>query len=185
MLDVLARNWWAIAIRGIAAILFGLCAFFIPGAALWALVILFGAYCLVDGIFAIVAAARAGQAHERWGQLMLLGLLGLAAAAITWFYPGLTALGLLYVIAAWAIVTGILELVAAFELRRHLPGELWWVLAGLCSILFGLFLVWQPGAGALAVVWLIGAYAIAFGVFLLGLAFLLRAHLTRHKTVPA
>ena len=185
MLDVLARNWWAIAIRGIAAILFGLCALFIPGAALWALVILFGAYCLVDGIFAIVAAARAGQAHERWVQLMLLGLLGLVAAAITWFYPGLTALGLLYVIAAWAIVTGILELVAAFELRRHLPGELWWVLAGLCSILFGLFLVWQPGAGALAVVWLIGAYAIAFGVFLLGLAFRLRAHLARHGAVPA
>lgn len=185
MLDVLARNWWAIAIRGIAAILFGLCAFFIPGAALWALVILFGAYCLVDGLFAIVAAVRAAQAHERWAQLMLVGLLGLAAAAITWFYPGLTALGLLYVIAAWAIVTGVLELVAAFELRRHLPGELWWVLAGLCSILFGLFLVWQPGAGALAVLWLIGAYAIAFGIFLLGLAFRLRGHLHRETAAAA
>ena len=185
MLDVLARNWWAIAIRGIAAILFGLCAFFIPGATLWALVIVFGAYCAVDGIFAIVAAVRAAQGHDRWGQLVLLGILGLLAAAVTWFYPGLTALGLLYVIAAWAIVTGVLELVAAFELRRQLTGELWWVLAGLCSIVFGLFLVWQPGAGALAVLWLIGAYAMAFGIFLLGLAFRLRGHLHHHEVAAA
>jgi uncharacterized membrane protein HdeD (DUF308 family) len=183
MLDVLARNWWAIAIRGIAAILFGLCAFFIPGAALWALVILFGAYALVDGLFAIVAAVRAAQSHERWAQLLFTGIFGVIIAAITWFAPGVTALALLYVIAAWAIVTGVLELVAAFELRRHLEGELWWVLAGLCSIVFGLFLIWRPGAGALAVLWLIGAYAIAFGVFLLGLAFRLRRHL--HRPSPA
>lgn len=185
MLDVLARNWWAIAIRGIAAILFGLCAFFIPGAALWALVILFGAYCLVDGVFAIVAAIRAAQAHERWAQLLVAGVFGLLVAAITWFAPGLTALGLLYVIAAWAIVTGVLELVAAFELRRHLAGELWWVLAGLSSILFGLFLIWQPGAGALAVLWLIGAYAIAFGIFLVGLAIRLRGHLHHERAAAA
>lgn len=183
MLDVLARNWWAIAIRGIAAILFGLCAFFIPGAALWALVILFGAYALVDGIFAIVAAVRAAQSHERWAQLLFTGIFGVIVAAITWFAPGVTALALLYVIAAWAIVTGVLELVAAFELRRRLEGEFWWILAGMCSIVFGLFLIWRPGAGALAVLWLIGAYAIAFGVFLLGLALRLRRHL--HRSVPA
>ncbi len=165
--------------RGIAAILFGLCAFFIPGAALWALVILFGAYCLFDGVFAIVAAVRAGRAHERWGVLLLVGIFSLIVAAITLFDPGITALALLYVIAAWAVVTGVLELVAAFELRRHLPGEIWWVLAGLCSIVFGLFLIWQPVAGTLALLWLIGAYAIAFGIFLVGLAMRLRAHLHR------
>jgi uncharacterized membrane protein HdeD (DUF308 family) len=185
MLDVLARNWWAIAIRGIAAILFGLCAFFIPGAALWALVILFGAYCLIDGAFAIIAAVRAAQAHERWAQLLLAGIFGLIVAAITWFAPGITALGLLYVIAAWAIVTGVLELVAAFELRRQIEGEFWWILAGLCSIAFGLFLIWDPGTGALAVLWLIAAYAIAFGIFLLGLAFRLRGHAQRAKTAAA
>lgn len=186
MVDVLARNWWAIAFRDSAAILFGLCAFFIPGAALWALVILFGAYCLVDGVFAIVAALRAAQAHLRWVQLLFAGIFGVLIAGVTLFEPGLTALAVLYLIAAWAVVTGIFELVAAFELRRHLPGEFWWVLAGLCSVLFGLFLFWQPGTGALAVLWLIGVYAIAFGVFLLGLAFRLRRHLHgEHSAVAA
>jgi uncharacterized membrane protein HdeD (DUF308 family) len=185
MVDVLARNWWAILIRGIVAILFGLCAFFIPGAALWALIILFGAYCLVDGVFAIVASVRAAQAHERWGQLLFAGIVGVIVAAITWFYPGLTALALLYVIAAWAIVTGVLEIVAAFQLRRQITGEFWWILAGLLSIVFGLFLVWQPGAGALAVIWVIGVYAIVFGIFLLGLAFRLRSHLQGTKPVTA
>lgn len=185
MVDVLARNWWAIAIRGIAAILFGLCAFWVPGAALWALIILFGAYCLVDGVFAIVAAVRAAQAHERWAQLLFAGIFGVIIAGITLFEPGFTALALVFVIAAWAVVTGVFELIAAFELRRHLPGEVWWLLAGLCSILFGLFLFWHPGAGALAVLWLIGAYAIAFGVFLLGLALRLRRHLRREHALPA
>jgi uncharacterized membrane protein HdeD (DUF308 family) len=185
MVDVLARNWWAILIRGIAAILFGLCAFFIPGAALWALIILFGAYCLVDGVFAIVAALRAAQAHERWGQLLFMGIVGVIVAAITLLYPGLTALALLYVIAAWAIVTGVLEILAAFELRRQISGEFWWVLAGLLSILFGLFLIWHPGAGALAVIWVIGVYAIAFGIFLIGLALRLRSHLHRVKPLAA
>jgi uncharacterized membrane protein HdeD (DUF308 family) len=185
MVDVLARNWWAILIRGIAAILFGLCAFFIPGAALWALIILFGAYCLVDGVFAIVASVRAAQAHERWGQLLFTGVVGILAAAVTWFYPGLTALALLYVIAAWAIVTGVLEIIAAIRLRREMTGEFWWILAGLLSIVFGLFLVWQPGAGALAVIWVIGIYAIVFGAFLLGLAFRLRTHLQHAKPAAA
>lgn len=185
MIDALARNWWAIAIRGIAAVLFGLCAFFIPGAALWALIVLFGAYCLVDGVFAIVAAVRAAQAHERWAQLLVAGIFGVAVAAVTLFWPGLTALALLYLIGAWAVVTGVFELIAAFELRRHLPGELWWLLAGLCSILFGLFLFWQPGAGALAAIWILAVYAIAFGIFLLGLAFRLRGHLQRHHAAPA
>ena len=177
MADVLARNWWAILIRGIAAILFGICAFFIPGAALWALILLFGAYCLVDGVFAIVAAVRAAQTRERWGQLLFRGIVGIVVAAITWFDPWLTAFALLYLIAAWAIVTGVLEIAAAFQLRRQITGEIWWVLAGLLSIVFGLFLFWQPRAGALAVLWVIAIYAVVFGIFLVGLSFRLRGHL--------
>jgi uncharacterized membrane protein HdeD (DUF308 family) len=185
MVDVLARNWWAILIRGIAAILLGLCAFFLPAAALWALIILFGAYCLVDGVFAIVASIRAAQSHERWGQLLVVGIAGILAAAITWFDPRITALALLYLIAAWAIVTGVLEIAAAIRLRRQMTGEFWWMFAGVLSIVFGLFLLWQPRAGALAVIWAIAVYAIAFGISLAGLAFRLRGHLHRVKAAAA
>jgi uncharacterized membrane protein HdeD (DUF308 family) len=185
MIDVLARNWWAFAIRGVAAVLFGLFAFFIPGAALWALVILFGAYSLVDGVFAIIASVRAAEAHERWGQLLIAGIFGVIIAGITWFLPGLTALALLYLIGAWAVVTGVFEIVAAIELRKQIEGEVWWLLAGVCSVIFGLFLFWRPGAGALAVIWIIAAYAVAFGIFLVGLALRLRGHLRRHHAAPA
>lgn len=184
MLDVLARNWWAVAIRGVVAILFGLFAFLDPGATLIALIIVFGAYALIDGIFSIVSAIRSARAHERWGQLLVVGICGILAALIVWFYPGLAALGLLFVIAAWAIVTGALEVSAAFRLRQFMSDWWWWLIAGLCSIIFGLLLFWRPGAGALAVLWLIGIYAIAFGIFLLGLAWRLYSHASRTKAVP-
>jgi len=183
MLDVLARNWWAFALRGVLAILFGIFAFIYPGATLFALIIVFGAYALVDGVFLIVAAVRAAQAHERWGQLLIAGIFGILIAAVTWFYPGLTALSLLYVIAIWAIVTGILEIVAAFRLRAMITNEWSWVLAGLVSIAFGVALFMRPSAGALAVIWVIGIYAIAFGIFLLGLAWRLRG--LAHTQTPA
>lgn len=176
MLDVLVRNWWVMALRGVAALLFGLFAFAFPGATLFALIIVFGAYALIDGIFAIVAAVQAMRRHDAWLWLLLVGICGVLAAGVAWLYPGLAALGLLYVIAFWAIVTGVFELMAAVQLRRNLPGEWWWVLAGFCSILFGALLLWHPGVGALAVLWLIGTYAIAFGIFMLGVALRLRAH---------
>jgi uncharacterized membrane protein HdeD (DUF308 family) len=184
MLHVLARNWWAIALRGIAAIIFGLFAFLFPGSTLFALIIVFGAYSLIDGIFAIVAAVRAAEAHERWGQLLLVGICGVIVAAVVWFYPGLATLGLLYVIAAWALVTGVLEVIGAFKLRKQMP-DWWWLVAGLASILFGALVIWHPGAGALAVLWLIGTYAVAFGIFLLGFAWRLRAHAHHLRQVPA
>ncbi len=134
---------------------------------------------------AIIAAVRAAQSHERWGQLLLVGICDIIIAAAVWFYPGLAALGLLYLIAFWAFATGVLELIAAFELRKQLPGEWWWVLAGVVSIVFGALLLWHPAAGALAVLWLIGSYAIVFGVMLLGLAFRLRGHLEHGKAAPA
>ncbi|MGZ3503610.1 MAG: HdeD family acid-resistance protein [Vulcanimicrobiaceae bacterium] len=176
MIQVLTRNWWAVLIRGIAAIVFGILAFIIPGATLFALVILFGAYALIDGIFAIVAAVRAAEAHTRWMPLAVEGIIGILIAAITFFYPGITALTLVYVIAAWAILTGIFELFAAFQLRQVVTNEVWLIIAGILSIVFGVIIAIRPGGGALAIVWLIGFYAIVFGIALVALAFRLRSH---------
>lgn len=175
MVDVISRNWWALALRGVAAVLFGILALAMPGITLFVLVILFGAYALVDGVFALVAAVRAAEAHLRWLPLLFMGIFGIIIAAITFFYWQITALALLYVIAVWAIVTGILELMAAFELRKQLPGDFWWVLAGLASIAFGIILIVRPLNGALAVIWLIGIYAIVFGGFMIGLSLRLRS----------
>ena len=171
---ILVRNWWALALRGLAAILFGIAALVVPHLTLVVLIAFFGAYALVDGVFALIAAVRAAEHHRRWWTLLLEGLAGLAAGVIAFVWPGLTALALLYVIAAWALVTGVFEITAAVQLRRELSGELLLGLSGVLSIIFGLVLVAFPGAGALAVVWLIGSYSIVFGVVLLGLAFRLR-----------
>lgn len=170
--------------RGIAAVIFGIVALAMPGIALLVLVFLFGAYALVDGVFALIAAVREAEAHNRWAHLLFVGIFGILVGAITFFYWQITAFALLYLIAAWAVVTGILELVGAFELRRHLPGDLWWVLAGLASIAFGIVLILRPLSGALAVVWIIGIYAIVFGGFLIALAFKLRGLKRPAAAVP-
>lgn len=170
--------------RGIAAVIFGIVALAMPGIALLVLVFLFGAYALVDGVFALIAAVREAEAHNRWAHLLFVGIFGILVGAITFFYWQITAFALLYLIAAWAVVTGILELVGAFELRRHLPGDLWWVLAGLASIAFGIVLILRPLSGALAVVWIIGIYAIVFGGFLIALAFKLRGLKRPSAAVP-
>jgi uncharacterized membrane protein HdeD (DUF308 family) len=184
MLDVLSRNWWTFAARGVAAVIFGILALAMPGIALVVLVFLFGAYALVDGVFALIGAVREAEAHNRWAHLLFVGIFGILVGAITFFFWQITAFALLYLIAAWAVVTGILELVGAFELRRHLPGDLWWVLAGLASIAFGVLLILRPLSGALAVIWIIGIYAIIFGGFLIGLAFRLRGLKRDAVTVP-
>ena len=175
VLRTLGRNWWALALRGVAAILFGILAFAWPGITLFVLVLFFGVYMLVDGIFAIVAAVRAAGREARWWLLLIEGVLGVLAGLVAAFWPGLTALALLYFIAAWAIVTGILEIAAAVRLRREIAGEWALGLSGLLSLLFGVLLVVIPApAGILSLLWLIGAYAIAFGVVLLVLAFRVR-----------
>ncbi len=170
----LAHNWWAVAIRGLVAVLFGILALVVPHLTLAVLILLFGAYALADGIFGIVAAVRAAERSARWGTLLIEGLWGVAIAAVAFIWPGETALVLLYLIAFWAIFTGVFEILAAVRLRREIVNEWLLGLAGLASVVFGVLLVVFPGAGALTVIWLIGAYALVFGVLLLGLAFRLR-----------
>ncbi len=179
----LARHWWLLALRGVAAIVFGLLAIIWPGMTLAVLIILWGAYALVDGVLGIVAAIR-GETEHRLA-LAIEGVVGVLAGLAAFVWPGLTALVLLYLIAAWAIVTGVLEIVAAVRLRRAIPNEWGLIAGGVLSLLFGLFLIVAPGAGAVAVVWTIGAYAIIFGVMLLVLAWRLRGHHAGRPAVPA
>jgi uncharacterized membrane protein HdeD (DUF308 family) len=178
MLHALARNWWALLIRGIAALIFGLLAFFWPGATGFALVILFGAYAFVDGIFALISAVRAAEAHERWWAFLLEGIVGLVIAAITLFHPVIAALALYFTIAVWAILTGILEIVAAVQMRKLIPNEFWLILGGILSIIFGILLFVFPAIGILTVIYLIGFYAILFGIVMIVFSFRLRRHAT-------
>jgi uncharacterized membrane protein HdeD (DUF308 family) len=162
------------ALRGIVAIIFGLVAFFMPVATLYALTILFGAYALIDGIVNLVAAVRSARHGEHWWALLLEGLAGLGAAAVTMVWPLLTLVVLIYIIAAWALITGILEIIAAIRLRRVITGEWLLVLTGVASIVFGLVLFAAPGPGAVVIAWWIGIYVFIFGLLMLGLAFRLR-----------
>jgi uncharacterized membrane protein HdeD (DUF308 family) len=173
-LDVLARNWWAVVLRGVAGIVFGILAFVMPVVTLAALVLLFGAYALVDGVFNIVAAVTGRSGARSWWALLLEGLVSVAAGLVAFFLPGLTALTLAYLIGIWAIVTGVLEIVAAVRLRRVIENEWWLGLGGVVSVLFGILLLVAPGAGALAMVFWIGAYALVFGAILVVLGFRLR-----------
>jgi uncharacterized membrane protein HdeD (DUF308 family) len=175
MLDALARNWWVVALRGALAVLFGILALIWPAITIGALVLLFGAYALVDGVFALGTALFGGhRAEGRRPALILEGIVGIAAGIVTFVWPHVTTLALLWVIAAWALVTGVLEIVTAIRLRRELHGEWLLVLSGALSVVFGIVLLVRPGAGALALIWVIGAYAIIFGLMLLVLAFRLR-----------
>lgn len=174
MMRVLARNWWAVVLRGVLALAFGFIAFFTPDITLSALVLLFAAYAFVDGVFALIAGIRAAARHERWGALVLEGVAGIAAGVLTVAWPGMTALILLYLIAMWAIITGVFEIAAAIRLRREITSEWMLGLGGLASLVFGVLLVLAPGAGAVAVIWIIGAYALLFGVLLVGLGLRLR-----------
>jgi len=176
VVDALARNWWALTVRGVAALIFGILAFAWPGSAIFAIVILFGAYALVDGIFALVAAVRAAQAHQRWWALVLEGIVGIAIAGITYFEPHVTAFALYFTIAAWAFITGVLEIAAGIQLRKHVSGELWLIAGGVLSILFSILMIYKPLTGAIAIVWVIGAYAIMFGISMIALSLRLRGH---------
>src|SRR5512133_47450 len=175
-------NWWSVVLRGVAAILFALAAFFMPGITLLVLVALFGAYALIDGVLALIGAVRAAQHNQQWWVLALEGVAGVVIGLLTFFSPGITALVLLYYIGAWAIITGVLEIVQAIRLRREIDNEWMLALAGAASLVFGVLVIAMPGAGALAIVWLIGAYALVFGIILIALGLRLRGEQERAAT---
>jgi uncharacterized membrane protein HdeD (DUF308 family) len=181
---MLSRNWWAVAIRGVAAIIFGVLAFVLPGITLAAMVLLFGAYALVDGIFALIAAVRGRDETQPWWELVIEGVLSIAAGIVTFTWPGLTTLVLFYVIGSWAIITGVLEIVAAVRLRKEIRGEVWLALSGVLSIAFGVLVYLFPVAGGLALVLWTGAYAIVFGALLVGLSVRLRNAQRNRQRAP-
>jgi uncharacterized membrane protein HdeD (DUF308 family) len=184
MLNLMTQNWWMLAIRGLVAVLFGIAAFLWPGITLWVLVALFGAYALVDGIFALFAAFTRDVERRRWWALLFEGLVGIAVGVLTFIWPGLTAFGLLYLIAFWAIVTGVFEVITAVRLRHEIRDEWLMALIGVLSIVFGFLLVAFPLTGALSVVWIIGAYALVIGVVMIALAFKLRSLRTPSGEAP-
>jgi uncharacterized membrane protein HdeD (DUF308 family) len=181
MLETLKGGWWLLVLRGVAAVLFGVLAFAKPGTTGQVLVLFFGAYALVNGIFTLGLAMRAPKGAPGKGMLVLLGLVGVAAGILTFFYPGITALSLLSVIAVWAIFTGIFEIAVAIKLRQQLSNEWVLILSGVLSVVFGVLVIAMPNAGALSIIWLIGFYAILYGVMLLALAIKLKGFVSQAK----
>jgi uncharacterized membrane protein HdeD (DUF308 family) len=184
---LLVGNWWAFVLRGVLAVLFGLLTFFRPGISLLALVYVFGFYALTEGIFNVIGAfRRTGPEQQPWWALLLEGIFSMIAGFLAFFLPGITAMALLWLIAAWAIATGAMEIAASIRLRKQIKGE--WVLAvsGVLSIVFGALLLAFPGAGALTVVLWIGAYALVFGILLIALGIRLRqwARATLQRDMP-
>jgi len=169
-----SRVWWALFIRGLAGVLFGILTFVKPGITLLALIYLFGAYAVVDGVMNVVAATRT-RSGRPWGALLLEGVVGIAAGLIAFFFPGLTTIALLYLIAGWALVTGGLEIAAAIRLRKVVRGEWRLALSGVLSVALGLLLALFPGPGVLALVVYIGAFALALGIVLMVLAIRMRS----------
>ncbi len=174
--DQIGRHWGWVALRGVVAILFGLMAMFMPAITLSALVLVWGAFALADGVLALVAGVRIRDGGKPLWALIVVGLLGIAAGIVTFLWPGLTALILLYIIAIWALVSGVFQIIAAIRFRKEIRNEWLLGLSGLVSVLFGGMLIMQPGAGALALVWVIGIYAVFFGILLLVFSFRLRQH---------
>ena len=171
----LARNWWVVLLRGVAGIIFGLATFFAPEISLTVLVLVFGAYAFLDGVLALISAIRRRGATDHWWLLVLEGVMGVAVGVLTFVWPDITALALLYLIAAWALVTGGLEIAAAIRLRKVITGEWLLVLTGIASVALGVILILFPEPGALAVVLWIGAYALVSGVLLIALGIRLRS----------
>ncbi len=165
------QSWWLLGLRGVLAILFGLVALIWPGETLFVLVVLFGAYILIDGIISVVVAIREHDVFRHWWVLLIEGLVGIAVGLITFFWPAITALVLLFLIAIWAILTGIFEIGAAFSGRAGMGQEWALGIAGVLSVILGILLLIRPGAGLLTIIWLVGIYAIVFGILFIVRAF--------------
>ena len=175
MVQALAKNWWLILLRGIAAVIFGVLTFAWPGVTLITLVLLYGAFALADGVLALIAAVTGGSPAPRWW-LAIVGLLGIGAGLITLVLPGISALVLLYCIAFWAITMGMMQIVGAIRLRKEIDNEWMLIASGALSVLFGIVLIVAPGAGALGLLFVIGIYALIYGVMLIALSLRLRRH---------
>ena len=176
----MAEHWWVVLLRGILAILFGVLAYTWPGLTILILVTLWGAYALVDGIFGVVAGVRG-----KWGSLVVIGLIGIAAGVVAFLWPGLTAVTLLWILAFWAIVAGVLQISAAIRLRKEVQGEWLWVVSGILTIGLGVLFFLYPGAGILSVTWLIAALAIVWGILLVMLSFKLKGLKGKLAAQPA
>jgi uncharacterized membrane protein HdeD (DUF308 family) len=176
MLGVMSRYWWVLGLRGALAILFGILILVLPPAvSITSIVTLFGAYAIVDGIFTIMHGFRERATNRGWWAQLLEGFVGIIAGIAAFAYPGVTALVMLYIVAGWAVITGVLEIVAAIRLREEIQGEFWLGLSGLLSVVFGVLLVlMNPINGILTLLWLVAVYAIAFGVMMVLLAFRVR-----------
>ena len=174
MLETLKGAWWLVVLRGVCAVLFGILAFVWPATTGEVLVLLFGAYAFVNGSFTLGLAFRVPRGAPGKGSLMVLGLLAVVAGVVTFFYPGITALSLLSLIAVWAVFTGIFEISTAIKLRKELSNEWMLILGGALSVVFGVLVFTMPRAGAISIVWLIGTYAVIYGAMLLTVAFRLR-----------
>ena len=175
MIEALKRYWWVPVIRGIAGIVFGVIAFAYPGLALATLILLFGAWVLIDGVFRIVGATAGRASDPDWGFHLIIGILGIVVGVLTFRAPGITALALIIYIAAWALMIGAAEIALAIKLRREIKGEWFLILMGLASIIFAVLLLWNPGPGAVALLWLIASYAIVFGILAIFFGFRLRS----------
>jgi uncharacterized membrane protein HdeD (DUF308 family) len=167
MFRLLSQYWWVAVVRGVIAILFGVLAFTLPMQTLAALVLVFGAFALVDGVFTVAAAISGRKMTPDWWIMLLQGLVGIGVGMLTWFNPAITAVVLLVYIAFWAVFVGVLQLFAAVKLRHEIVGEWWLALGGILGVAFGLLLLWRPAAGALTVLWLIATFAIVWGVVLM------------------
>ena len=183
MLRTLGQNWWVLVVQGVAAVLFGLGALAWPGLTLTALIALFGAYAIVDGIAALVAMVLAREPGRPWWVFLVWGLVGIGAGLATFAYPGLTALILVYFIAARALLSGIFQVIAAVMLRKEIENEWLLIASGALSVLLGLWLFAAPGEGALALTWTIGIFAIAIGGLLIALGFRVRGLHERLETL--
>jgi uncharacterized membrane protein HdeD (DUF308 family) len=175
LIETLKRHWWVPVIRGIAAIVFGVIAFVYPGLTIATLVLFFGAWVLIDGIFRIVGAIGHRASDPDWGWQLVIGILGIVVGLLTFHAPQITALALVIYIAAWALMIGASEIALAVKMRREIKGEWFLILMGLASIAFAVLLLWNPIAGAAAVIWLIAWYAVVMGVLAIFFGFRLRS----------
>jgi uncharacterized membrane protein HdeD (DUF308 family) len=176
MLHALAKNWWLLLIRGIASIVFGVLAFAWPGLTLVTLVLFYGAFALVDGVIALVAAFKGSAKPVPTWWLVVVGILGIGAGLATFMMPGITAIILILFIGAWALVHGIFEIIGAIQLRKEIDNEWMLILGGLLSVAFGVLVLIAPGAGALGLIWVVAGYSIVFGILFVALALRLRSH---------